>query len=726
MATFPAYTPPSIVSSDSPPYTPTGPQPTPANDWDFVQTYTYTQYDLPTMVDAGRPPVTTGIELEMPSAAPCLMEAGSDSPFTLLNEDFIPMVTRTGSVGPLLQPTEAPAPDDPILNPLTYKVPSFYLNPVAGESDVYDMVYVNTGEYVAMTTDGQVVLVGASTGTSFSGEHVTGIFTLDCRGTISIVQGGNKYTWSTEGESCSIKPADTPKNNMKALPVSLPKIEVQNEKRTAELIEVLKRRGATKKSRDLSSDFHEPQCPNTPPGLVMKTKSDYNLGEGNFCEDLSEWWGLSPFDFDTACEIQSLCFDQCENFSFAGCVGIFSYAMYLTCADNFKDWWDVIKAGACAAQATVFVGLVSSDTGHRLYNKAQSAMCRCFCSDPPDTCVYLDKDGNLSDKFYCANLHGSDMLNCGSCGGQCGANSACKKGACGCPGDQCGTTCLDLRNNPNHCGSCDTKCDSKYCIGGACYTPKPGECTPDQAVTNNWFADWQYGFTNWTMGAFPGTTLGTDVTFGASSYTWKAGEPAVRAISVKMDNLPQTGHHAMLTQKRVKICPGFNYELKFNMGYVNSVNNNNVVSNADCQVRWLTGVPSAPAATDGFRASPWYNIGASYPTYQTFGPWPMGAFAEGQAGVTKERMNLYIDLTAVIQCTTPVGGFGKFIITAIEVNPTTPATKRSEMIGEVEELEELEKRDAKGSAEMAKQLRPITNVVGEDSALVVRSVRGRF
>jgi hypothetical protein len=694
--TFPAFTAPAaIVSSDSPPYVPTGPQPTPTDDNEFIATYTYTEFQLPTMVNTGYPPVTTGIGLSLPSDMPCLLSTGQANQFTLLNEDFIPMVTRTGSIGPLLQPTAAPAADDPILNPLTFTVPPFYLQAVAGVSDVYDMIYAETGEYVAMTTDGKVVLTSASTGTSFNGDVVTSIFSFDCRGALLISQGGHSYTWSTQGESCTIEQTSAPNTNMKTLPVSVPKVQVQDRKRTVELIEKLKKRGTIKEARDVNTNFHEPTCPNTPAGLVRGTKSDYKTGEGNFCDNLNEWWGLSPFDFDDACTLQSACFDQCTGFSFAGCTAIFSYAMYFSCADNFKEWWEVAKAVACAAQATVFVGLASSNTGQQLYNKAQNAMCRCFCSNPSDTCVYLDSSGALTDNFYCA-----DMANCGSCGGQCGPNSACRGGKCGCPVnmDQCGTTCLDLRNNPNNCGACGNPCDPKYCIGGQCYKPQPGQCAPDQGVTNNWFADYQYGFANWTVSAFPGTTYGTDAKFGASLYTYAAGKPAVNAIGVSMNNLPSNGagFSLMLRQANVKMCPGFNYELKFNMGYVNQVNGQGITSNADCTVRWLTGPPSSPSTNDNYLSSPAYQIGASHPAYQTFGPWAVGAATVGQPGVTKQGPDLFIDLTAVITCASPPGGFASFVITDIELNPTTQVTKRSEEEeGSVRQLVEQRESDFK-------------------------------
>jgi hypothetical protein len=665
------------------------------------------------MVDIGRPPVTTGIALSQPSDLPCLLSAGSANPFTLLNEDFIPMVTRTGSIGPLLQPTEAPAADDPILDPLTFTVPSFYLQEVAGASDVYDMIYAETGQYVAMTEAGQVVLVGASTGTSFSGGSVTSIFSFDCRGTILISLGATTYVWSTDGESCSIVAAANPANNMKTLPVTIPKVQVPaDKKRAVELMEKLQAR--------VNTDSHEPQCPNTPAGLVSKTKQGYVMDQGNFCDDLNQWWGLSPFDFDTACAVQSLCFDQCSGFSFDGCIAIFSYAMYLSCADNFKEWWDVVKAAACAAQATVFVGLAATSTGQRLYNTAQSSMCRCFCSNPPDTCVYLDSSGDLTDNFYCADIHSTDMLNCGACGGQCGANSACKSGKCGCPQDECSGQCLDLRNNPNNCGTCGNVCDPKYCIGGECYKPSPDQCAPDQGVTNNMFEVWSPWFANWTVAAFPGTTLGTDVTFGASLYTYDASKPAVNAISVTMNNLPSGGFDVMLSQSGVKMCPGFDYELKFNMGYVNQVNGAGVTSNADCQVRWVTGPPSGPDTSDSFKSSPWYYIGASNPTYMTFGPWSVGSVQEGDAGVTKQGASLFIDLTAVISCRTPVGGYGDFIITDVELNAVGVASsKRSVDKGAAAGVGRLEQRNS------SVVFQPIAPVALKEETFVKVSARRR-
>lgn len=58
------------------------------------------------------------------------------------------------------------------------------------------------------------------------------------------------------------------------------------------------------------------------------------------------------------------------------------------------------------------------------------------------------------------------------------------------------------------------------------------------------------------------------------------------------------------------MCPGFNYDLTFSMGYV-KINGQLVSSLADCDVRWLTGKPDTWSDDDGFQSSPSYPIGAS-------------------------------------------------------------------------------------------------------------------
>lgn len=70
-----------------------------------------------------------------------------------------------------------------------------------------------------------------------------------------------------------------------------------------------------------------------------------------------------------------------------------------------------------------------------------------------------------------------DIQNCGGCGIACGTNEECVGGACVCAATYslCGSTCVRLTDDPNHCGICNRACSGLYavtapyvCSGGAC------------------------------------------------------------------------------------------------------------------------------------------------------------------------------------------------------------------------------------------------------------------
>lgn len=111
----------------------------------------------------------------------------------------------------------------------------------------------------------------------------------------------------------------------------------------------------------------------------------------------------------------------------------------------------------------------------------------------------------------------TDPDNCGGCGMVCGADEACVEGECACLrscGDRecgddgcggscglcgddrlcggggqclcvgalvdCGGACIDVRNDPGHCGGCDVLClVYELCVAGECSTEEPdGGCAP--------------------------------------------------------------------------------------------------------------------------------------------------------------------------------------------------------------------------------------------------------
>jgi expansin len=65
----------------------------------------------------------------------------------------------------------------------------------------------------------------------------------------------------------------------------------------------------------------------------------------------------------------------------------------------------------------------------------------------------------------------------------CGADQTCSNGTCQCmTGMLCGTTCVDVEGDINHCGGCDKPCDATgSCVSGACVVPN---CTQDTQTRN--------------------------------------------------------------------------------------------------------------------------------------------------------------------------------------------------------------------------------------------------
>ena len=131
-----------------------------SDDNAFTDSYTYTEFPLPTPTVLGSPPITTGFagpaSTDLPSA-PCLVSTGPAAQFvcshlalrlnssqlnflqTLLNENYIPLVSlASNQLGPVPQPTQSPAPSNPLSqNPDAIIFPGFYLSAPAGAPDKY-------------------------------------------------------------------------------------------------------------------------------------------------------------------------------------------------------------------------------------------------------------------------------------------------------------------------------------------------------------------------------------------------------------------------------------------------------------------------------------------------------------------------------------------------------------------------------------------------------------
>ena len=112
-----------------------------------------------------------------------------------------------------------------------------------------------------------------------------------------------------------------------------------------------------------------------------------------------------------------------------------------------------------------------------------------ICGDGACAC----REGTTACNGTCSDVT-SDDRNCGACGTVCGAGEVCADSVCtpaqSCGGatcaagetcvngttcecsagfTRCGTSCVDLSQNPDHCGACDAGCaDVQTCSTGAC------------------------------------------------------------------------------------------------------------------------------------------------------------------------------------------------------------------------------------------------------------------
>lgn len=116
-------------------------------------------------------------------------------------------------------------------------------------------------------------------------------------------------------------------------------------------------------------------------------------------------------------------------------------------------------------------------------------------------------------------------------------------------------------------------------------------------------------------------------------------------------------------QKKVKICPEFKYELKFNAIYLRDFQQNGtpLLTNAACKVTWGLGRPDG---TDfGQFASQSFNVVDN--RLKQYGPFSFNIVKSGP-GVTKVKGDYFIDLWAVISCG---GGIaGAIAVNGVEVN----------------------------------------------------------
>ncbi|KAG6006160.1 hypothetical protein E4U21_007270 [Claviceps maximensis] len=464
-----------------------------ANEAEFVKSHTYTQYELPTLASVG----SLGV---MPTAIPkvpwtrggCMVSTGPWANFTLVNQDFVPVTWHRDDrlhrafLTPLVQP-HVPVPLwDPLggRDPLAMPIDAFYLqvpphgpDTPAVPAGVFDlMLSGSVPRMVAVRPDGEFVLVDSKLLSIAEQNLTTSIFRVDCEGHLTLEIGGVAHSWFLVSDIR--EPDNELSHNM--LRTRL-KAKPGNPDPDRNLFRAVSNgHWISQKARGDHAPINladrlegaAPKCPIIPGRLgISPVLLEQNTpGLGNLCTNKTFSWRPSPFNFTMACAAQSRCYDRCDRHSWETCNEVFVENAINYCFDHWANTaWDIVATLACTSKAKYLGIYLASQGGKELYARAQNAMCGCSCQATNTTATCMEPVPN--GEWYCADVNINDAKNCGACGRTCGPGAVCRKGRCKCPGEQCGTTCVELKNSPFHCGRCGNICQSGYSTGveGQCY-----------------------------------------------------------------------------------------------------------------------------------------------------------------------------------------------------------------------------------------------------------------
>ncbi|CAK1362944.1 hypothetical protein CB0940_04911 [Cercospora beticola] len=424
----------------------------------------------------GSPPASAGFPQPTANNAPCMIDPTKKTEqFNLLDYEFMPIVASgTTTLIPLAAPTSE-AQANAMGDASKYPLPVYYFEKPANAPDgVYDIVMLvgSTPRYLAKLNNGRVVLTTTSTGarvqTRQGQQMQTTVFKVDCMSKITAVQNGQAYYFDKSGRNVQLT-AGTAAKGMIAHSLKAGT-------------------KAHRKRRSLYNEGLQPRCGKYPEQLTAKARKNAPPATSNGCSGLGYW--APDFTFGSSCNKHDLCYENCESGTWDNCNQDFFDDMINEGCLSKKHWYMWLIWGACNKAAEAYALAAATWPGAKAFVESGAKRCECSCPSPQFIC---GADG--SDKSYCANIFSNEQTNCGACGRTCPEGSKCKGGNCVCPIDQCGKTCLDLRQNPFHCGKCNNACpdDKPYCLKGTCIAA-PKECIaglPNPNFEGDWRKDWQ-------------------------------------------------------------------------------------------------------------------------------------------------------------------------------------------------------------------------------------------
>ncbi len=126
----------------------------------------------------------------------------------------------------------------------------------------------------------------------------------------------------------------------------------------------------------------------------------------------------------------------------------------------------------------MLTGHEACDDGNTVPGDGCSAECTSepgyYCPAPGEPCVPVPENcpaGMTLCGSECVDVI-SNAEHCGACGNQCGEDQLCEAAVCQCPPGLvfCGAECVDVAADIEHCGACDVPCaDGESCVAGVCH-----------------------------------------------------------------------------------------------------------------------------------------------------------------------------------------------------------------------------------------------------------------
>jgi hypothetical protein len=249
--------------------------------------------------------------------------------------------------------------------------------------------------------------------------------------------------------------------------------------------------------------------------------------------------------------------------------------------------------------ADFYTFVVGTDTGKKAFYASNRERCECACTNGQSLC-------NAGGSLQCIDVRASNPNHCGACSRTCPAGTRCSGDRCVCEKDQCGNSCLDLRNHPRNCGRCGNVCASGLCYMGVCYDPpaNPDRCYPREAFENG---DFQRG--DGSAWRVESATIAGRTSLGVFDG---ASSPDPWGMAA---DFPYGADHMVTLRQDVHVCAGQWYELNFKARRVSG--------DGTCQVY----------VTLGPRTIMSQNLGVSGATWNNFGPYRVSPLSLSEWGV---------------------------------------------------------------------------------------------